>query len=438
MFRRLVVALSVMMASGVFMSAEARRQQRSYSGDQLVVISEQDIDLNLDKYSIDVSKAKGAYKGIRVRNAQGRLFDISRVQVVYSDGSVHNEDRQIDMYQGERSRLINGTGDSRFVEQINIVQTPGSGRGRLQVLGVQDQDGRTMDRAGGGRVRAPSTSTNTREPSSTTTTTAQGRPDDALSGAVPVRPTTDAPTTAAPGAATAGGDVLFGAQYVGFGVDRDVIRVGNEVGKFDKIRLRVLDNDIHINEIKVVYANGETDALAVNADIPKNSRTNWIDLKGDRFIKEIQMVYRSKPSFKGQARIEVFGQYADGWLGPQGEGRKYNQGWVLLGAQTAGFVGFDKDVIPVGRNEGGFRKVRVTVRDRAITLNEVSVIFTDGTQEVIPVRTRVDAGGTYGPVDLKGEKRASIDRIEAKYRSRFFDASARGKGAAIVEVWGQH
>ena len=99
--------------------------------------------------------------------------------------------------------------------------------------------------------------------------------------------------------------MLFGAQYVGFGVDRDVIRVGNEIGKFDRIRLRVLENDIHINEIKIVYNNGSTDALAVNADIPMNSRTNWIDLRGDRFIKEIQMVYRSKPSFKGQARVCV-------------------------------------------------------------------------------------------------------------------------------------
>jgi hypothetical protein len=255
---------------------------------------------------------------------------------------------------------------------------------------------------------------------------------------VDTRPISDEPSTAVPGRATAGGDVLFGAQYVGFGVDRDVIRVGNEIGKFDRIRLRVLDNDIYINEMKVIYANGETDTLAVNANVPKNSRTNWIDLKGDRFIKEIQLVYRSKPSFRGQARVEVFGHYAPGWLGPQGEGRKYNQGWVLLGAQTAGFVGFDKDVIPVGANEGGFKKIRVTVKDRAITLNEVRVIYTDGTDETIPVRTRVDAGGTYGPIDLKGQRRTAIDRIEAKYRSRFFDSSAKGKGSAIVEVWGQH
>ena len=96
MFRRLVVALSVILATGVFVSAEARKQ-RYDDGERLVVISEQDIDLSLDKYSIDVGKAKGAYKAIRVRNAQGRLFDLQRVQIVYSDGSVHNEDRQIDV-----------------------------------------------------------------------------------------------------------------------------------------------------------------------------------------------------------------------------------------------------------------------------------------------------------------------------------------------------
>ena len=163
--------------------------------------------------------------------------------------------------------------------------------------------------------------------------TAPSVSDRTVSGAVPVRPTVDQPSTAVAGSTTEGGDVLFATQYIGFVNDRDVMRIG-EVGKFDRVRLRVLENDIHINELKIVYGNDETDTLTINADIPKNSRTNWIDLKGDRFIKEIQMVYHSKPSFRGQARIEVFGQYAGNWLSPTGEGRKYNQGWVLLGAQT--------------------------------------------------------------------------------------------------------
>jgi CBS domain-containing protein len=428
MLRRLVLGLCAVLATGAITAAEARysrhhhhRHHHHYRGDQLILISETDVDLALDRYTIDVRQAKGAYKGIRIKNAMGKLFDVRHVQIVYSDGSVWNEDRQIDMYWGERSRPINQTYDSKFIDQIVIEQAPGYGRGRLQIIGIQDRDGRQMDRSGRGSSERY-----------------DDRRSSTSSGDIPVRPTVAVATPVTPGQATAGGDVLFGAQYVGFLTDRDVIRVGNEVGKFAKIRLRVLDNDIHINEMKVVYANGESDSLAVNADIPKNSRTNWIDLRGDRFIKEIQLVYRSRPSFNGQARIEVFGHYAPGWLGPNGEGRKYNQGWVLLGAQTAGFIGFDKDIIPVGSNEGGFRRIRVTVRDRAITLNEVKVVYSNGEEEIVPVRTRVDAGGTYGPIDLRGKRRQAIDHIEAKYRSRFFDSSAKGKGSAIVEVWGQH
>jgi hypothetical protein len=253
---------------------------------------------------------------------------------------------------------------------------------------------------------------------------------------LPVKPTVPEPSQTMPGQTTPGGDVLLGAHYVGSVTDRDVIRVGDEMGQFAKIRLRVIGNDIHINELKVFYANGVSNAIAVDADIPKNSRTDWIDLRGDQFIKEIQMVYRARPSLNGQARIEVFGQYAPSWLALNGDAHKYNQGWVLLGAKTAGFVGFDEGIIPVGGNEGGFARIRISDRDRAITLNEVKVIYVGGLEKTIPIHARVDAGGTYGPIELKGE--TPIDHIEAKYRSRFFDSSAIGKGAAIVEFWGQH
>ena len=453
MFRRLVVAACAILATGVLVTAEAHRRHHrccgghgggTYAGENLVIISEQDVDLSVDRFTVDVSSAKGGYKGIRVRSARGHI-DVSKVQVVYNDGSVHNEDRRINMFQGERSRPINPTADSYFVDQVTVEQVPSGGRGRLQILGIQSGEGREMirtTRGGGASVSGGAAGAGASSGAGYVPpprgTTAPNVTDRTVSGAVPVRPTVDQPSTAAPGSTTEGGDVLFGAQYVGFVNDRDVIRVGNEVGKFDRIRLRVLENDIHINELKVVYANGETDTLAINADIPKNSRTNWIDLKGDRFIKEIQMIYHSKPSFRGQARIEVFGQYAQGWLSPTGEGRKYNQGWVLLGAQTAGFVGFDKDTIPVGRNEGGFRKLRVTVKDRAITLSEIKIVFVGGEEEVLQVRTKVDAGGTYGPIDLRADRKVAIDHIDAKYRSRFFDASAKGKGTAIVEIWGQH
>ncbi len=420
MFRRLVMVAAAIPAAGVFSIAEAQQGNES-----LVNLAVKEITLAAERDCVDLGGAKGAYNGIRVRAKRGNVA-VTRVSVRYSDGSVHNEDRMIDMKQGERSRPINATGD-KFVDHINLTVKPGKGTAVLEVLGMQSP-------AAAGRKRLPL------DKPVTCAMGSGGVASPATPGSgqqIVTKPTEAAPTTAQAGKPLAGGEVLFGTQYVGFGVDRDVIRVGNDIGKFDRVRLRVLDNDIFINDLKVIYANGEPDTLAVGQQIGKNSRTNWLNLKGDRFIKEIQMSYRSKPSFKGQARVEVFGEYAAGWLGPNGEGRKFNEGWVLLGAQTAGFVGFDKDTIQVGRNEGGFAKIRVTVRDRAITLNELRVIYANGADDIIPVRTRVDAGSTYGPIDLKGDKRA-IEKIEARYRSRFIDSGAKGKGNAVVEVWGRH
>jgi hypothetical protein len=88
MFRTLMLALCATLATSVLTSAEARHRHRHHhhynqsQDDRLIVISEQDVDLGLDKYTIDVRQAKGAYKGIRIKNAMGKLFDVRKVSVV--------------------------------------------------------------------------------------------------------------------------------------------------------------------------------------------------------------------------------------------------------------------------------------------------------------------------------------------------------------------
>jgi hypothetical protein len=404
MFGRLVMAGLALVAAGAVSVAQAQ---------DLVGIATETIDVSSSgSASIDVSKAPGAFRGIRVKNRGSNLIDLTRVQIVYSDGSVHNEDRQIDMKRGERSREIAASATDKFIDTVNITWRASSGRGTLQVLGLQTRDGRRME-----------------------------RPKKPVSGDISEAETTPTPTPN-PGKPVAdGNDVMFGYQNVGFGLDRDVIKVGGEIGKFDRIRMRVLGNDVHMNTLKVVYMDGTSEDLAVDADIRANTRTSWLEVDAEKFIREIQMSYRSKPNFKGQARIEVTGQYADGWLGPNGEGKQYNQGWVLLGAQTAGFTGFDKDVITVGRNEGGFSKLRVVAKDRAITLREVRVVFFSGPDEVFAMRERIDPGNPYGPLEFKSG-RSAIKEIQAKYRSRF-DLAKGLKNLfegtpAVVEIWGQH
>lgn len=102
---------------------------------------------------------------------------------------------------------------------------------------------------------------------------------------------------------------LLGSRTVGFLVDKDVIQVGRKDGDFSKIQLRAKRNEIEVLDLKVVYGNGQVDDIRVREKIRAGGKTRAIDLKGgDRFIRSVQLVYRSKPSFKGQAVIEVWGR----------------------------------------------------------------------------------------------------------------------------------
>ena len=244
-------------------------------------------------------------------------------------------------------------------------------------------------------------------------------------------------TSAIPPGKVNNGEVLFGVQDVGFLVDRDVIRVGSEIGKFDRIRLRVLKNEIFVTDLKAVFDDGTTETLLIDAKIPADRKTDWITLKHKGFIKEVQLVYRSKPDFKGQARVEVFGEYENGWLGPNGEGRKFNDGWVLLGTDTAGSVGFDRVKIPVGQNDGGFKQLRVSVKDRDVTMTNLAVVYNDGAKDELETnRTKIAADAAFGPVELK--KGTTIKEIEATWRSRALATSKRDRAYATVQVWGKH
>ena len=101
---------------------------------------------------------------------------------------------------------------------------------------------------------------------------------------------------------------LLGTQSVGFRIDRDVIRVGRQDGRFRAIKLRARGNDIEVLDLKVIYGNGQTEDLRVRHFMRKGSETRAIDLRGNtRFIREVQMVYKSRPNFRGRATVELWG-----------------------------------------------------------------------------------------------------------------------------------
>ncbi len=383
---------------------------------------------------IDVRNIPGKFRGIRVYALDGSAVDIATIDVKYSDGTTFTEDRGRMIRLDERdvrTRIMgpnDGNGPEKFIDEIVIKYKTAPGESKqaaVRLVGVTSSSGARAVRPPKAGVAQPNV--------------------------IPSRPTSPTPASTAPGSLTAGGDVLFGVQEVGFLVDRDVIKIGREFGKFERIRLRVLDNDLFIREMRVVYSDGEPDTLAVTANVPANSRTKWFDLKGERFIKEIQLVYNSRANFRGKARVEVYGEFAEGWYGPssatattpQGEAFKHgaNRGWLYLGGQQPKFfsvslkkgIGYETDVISVARN-WGFNRMRLDVKDRAITLNKLTVVYGDGTTDTVPVGQKVDGDSSYGPVQLK---RKPVREIQVSYRSRVFDKGASGKAQAFVEFWAQ-
>ena len=211
--------------------------------------------------------------------------------------------------------------------------------------------------------------------------------------------------------------VPLGQQSVGFGVDRDVINIGQSEDWYRDRSFRALHfvaerNDVHMTSIRVVYLNGFAEDFRVDRLIRQGGELP-INLRGDRsYLKQIEMVYRSRPNFRGEALVKVFGEPARRFGGSPGRGDV----WTELGCQQVNLFGRDSDTIRVGRREGRFKAIRLFVRGADVEILDLKVIYANGQPDDIAVRNLIRAGERTRPLDLQGRERA-IDRIDMVYRT---------------------
>jgi hypothetical protein len=416
------MVLGVLLAAGLIDAAEAQRGQVESRRDRWVLLGTRSVDLKKDNDRINVGASKGRIRAIRLVGAD-RLIDIRRVTVVYDGGKTYVEKQRMRLEHGRSSRPIDPGRDERYVERIELdyrVHIGAAGPAKVEIWGLQAPEAVAAAQSGRLPMRE------TIEP------VAKG---PATTGAV-----SPGPVVATEEPAAGSGDVLFGVQQVNFDVDRDVIKLGKQYGKFARLHLKVLGSPIVVNELRVVYGGGEPDIFALNTNIPADGRTPWLTLKGDRFIKEVQFVYAKRSGSRTQTRIEVYGDYAEGWYKPGAGAQAFaseNDGWLYLGGQSPLFfsvrkgLGYETDTVSVARNRG-FRNLRLDVKDRAITLNQLTIAYADGSSDTLPVKQRVDGGSSYGPIPLKS---SPVKEIQVNYRSRIFDSGATARGYSFVEFW---
>jgi hypothetical protein len=215
--------------------------------------------------------------------------------------------------------------------------------------------------------------------------------------------------------------VLLGQKLVSFRVDRDVINIGQSEDwyrsrAFGSLHFVAERNDIHLLSVRVVYFNGYGETLDTDRLIPRGGQL-VLDLRGERsYLRQIEMTYRSRPNFRGEALIKVYGEPAR--RGPPGPppvagGRD----WVELGCQQVALLGKDRDTIPVGRREGRFKAIRLLVRGADVEIRDLKVIYANGQPDDLLVRSTIREGERTRPLDLKGWERA-IQQINMTYRTK--------------------
>ena len=100
----------------------------------------------------------------------------------------------------------------------------------------------------------------------------------------------------------------IGETTVDFKTDLDkVLIVGAD--NFKAIKLKATDAPVHIENLEVVYGNGDPEQIPIRFDFKAGSDSRQIDLKGkDRKVKQINLVYRTVPNWKGdKAHVEIWG-----------------------------------------------------------------------------------------------------------------------------------
>jgi len=111
-----------------------------------------------------------------------------------------------------------------------------------------------------------------------------------------------------PSAANAWGLGRFlGERIVTDRLDHDTIVVTGARGQFRGLQFRVKDRAVQFHDVKVYFANGQVQDVALREVIRPGSSSRVINLEGaNRTIQRIEFWYDAQ-SLGGRARVRVYG-----------------------------------------------------------------------------------------------------------------------------------
>jgi hypothetical protein len=101
---------------------------------------------------------------------------------------------------------------------------------------------------------------------------------------------------------------LLGEKSVSDRAEHDTLVVTGARGTFRALKLKVLDHGVQFRDMKVHFANGDTQDVELRRVIPAGGESRVIDIRGrgDRVIRSIEFRYDAQSLAGGTARVQVF------------------------------------------------------------------------------------------------------------------------------------
>jgi hypothetical protein len=84
--------------------------------------------------------------------------------------------------------------------------------------------------------------------------------------------------------------------------------ISQKQGRFNRIMLQVLDNDVEIRDVTVVYVDGEKMTPSIRRSFRNGGGTAAIDLGSDKILRAVTMYVKTP----GRARVLLWGKWAGG------------------------------------------------------------------------------------------------------------------------------
>ena len=262
---------SMLLAAIAALTIAAGEGRAQPVAEQWVTLGCKRVGFAVDRDVVPVGKRDGRFRAIRLR-AEGNNVFMMDLKVVYGSGNADDLPVRAEIRAGHSSGKLDLRGQDRAIDRVEMIyrsQPNFRGQANICVEGLA--------------------------------VVAAAAPPVVVAPAPPVVVVAPPPS--------GGPWVRLGCQSVGFNVDRDVVRVGKRDGRFRAIRLAVGGNEVFIFDLKVVYGSGNADDLPVKAAIRAGGTSGKLDLKGGaRNIDRVEMVYRSRPDFRGKAEVCVDGE----------------------------------------------------------------------------------------------------------------------------------